>query len=278
MIKVFFSCAWMPSWKEYFPFMQKQTPYGDRWKDMIFVEDPQSADVVAVFDGLSVPYESIKNKPILYFQREPEYVRSVDNFLMNVAKKTYTYEDSPTYVFWWLNKSYKELKDLKFENLNKDKELICIVSNKQFTEGQKLRVDYLRKLQHEVQIDFYGDNKIFDTYSGKVPSWCKFKTTEYKKALSFENGKRKNFLTRTLEDQLCWTLPLYWGCPNANDWIPEKSYRWIDIEAPITKDVIDMINEPVRKEEIEAIEVARNLILDKFNFWPYVYERVIQEV
>lgn len=278
MIKVFFSCAWQPSWKEYFPFIQKQTPYGDRWKDMIFVEEPQSAHVVVVFDGLSVPYELIKNKPIIYFQREPEYVRPIDNFLIDVSKKTYTYEDNPPYVFWWLNKSYKELKNLKYEDLNKDKDLISIVSNKSFTYGQKLRLNFLNNLQHKVKIDFYGRTKIFDTYNGKIPEFCKFKTSEYNKALSFENGKRKNFFTRTTEDQLCWTLPLYWGCPNLDDWIPKKSYRWIDIESAITKDTIDLINEPVRKEEIEALEEARNKILDEYNFWSYVYERTIKEV
>ena len=36
------------------------------------------------------------------------------------------------------------------------------------------------------------------------------------------------------EDMLMWTLPLYWGCPNINDIYPKNSYRYIDIEKPIT--------------------------------------------
>ena len=74
-----------------------------------------------------------------------------------------------------------------------------------------------------------------------------------------------------------WTLPIYWGCPNINEIYPENSYRYVDISKPLDKETIEMINEPVSKDEIIAIEEARYLILNKYNWWFYL-RNIINEL
>jgi hypothetical protein len=69
-------------------------------------------------------------------------------------------------------------------------------------------------------------------------------------------------------------MPIYWGCPNIEDFYPKDSYYTIDIEKPqeAIREISDIITRPVTKTNIEAIEYARNLLLYKYNIWPFLQE------
>ena len=73
-------------------------------------------------------------------------------------------------------------------------------------------------------------------------------------------------------------MPIYWGCPNIEDFYPKESYHLIDIENPqeALRELIDIIERPLTKNNIEAIKHSRNLILYKYNIWPFL-EEIINE-
>ena len=55
-----------------------------------------------------------------------------------------------------------------------------------------------------------------------------------------ENAVIPDYWTEKIADCfLAWTLPIYYGCPNLEDYFPEKSFIRIDIEKP--EEAIDSI-------------------------------------
>lgn len=290
MKKFIFLCDWGESPKQYKERISKQSPHKDRWGSIQIVDNLKEADYVIINDGLPKNFQiadlRFSNKKIIFMQREAPHVKNPSLPAGLDYEKQYYYKDTYSYAAWRLDKNYLELKNLSLRE--KRQKPCCILSNKSFTDGQRKRLSFIKKICRDYpgKIDVYGkdlnnfdlgSSYLGDTIFTKLNSNCKFNTLfPYSKALCLENGKSKNFFTRTVEAHLCWTLPIYWGCPNLASLLPEKSFRWIDIEKD-THLALEILHKPVDKEEIDAISEARNLILDKFNFWPYM-ERILSEV
>jgi len=270
--------------------LSKQSPEGHKWKNVELVTDIRESDYVVVLDGVGLmdkeEFEIFMKKDKIFIQREPEQVQGRININPDKFVKVVTYNTHPTYADWWLDMDYDQLRSLSYESLKKDKKNpICVVTDKAFTDGQRKRLGFLCKAQHMHDIDFYGKpslRNLFANYHG-VPEYehtstrDKSRILEYGLSISLENGSRRNFFTRTNEDFLCWALPVYWGCPNLQDFFPEDSYRYIDIEAGINKKQLEHLLRPPEKHEISAIAEARDLILNKYNFFPFI-ESVLAEL
>ena len=71
-----------------------------------------------------------------------------------------------------------------------------------------------------------------------------------------------------------WCLPLCWGSNNIHEFLPENSFRYVDIEnyssGEITK-AIDVLESNFREYHIKDIEIARDLMLNKYQMFPYMY-------
>ena len=275
--------------------ISKQSPTGSRWKDIQLVSDIRDSDIVIICDGLPNlsrdEFEIFLKKDKIYLQREPDHVQGSVNIDKSKVLKAITYESYHPYVDWYVDMDYNTLSKIKISDYNKDKKNpICVISNKAFTDGQRKRLAFLEKIQHLVEIDFYGQRQIsnrFKNYCGPIefdvtednlfnptgayPYRDKSRIFQYKVSISLENGKQRNFFTRTSEDLLCWALPVYWGCPNLQDYFPENSYRHVDIEKEdFTKEQIKFLLRDPEEKELKALAEARELILNKYNFFPYI--------
>ena len=110
-------------------------------------------------------------------------------------------------------------------------------------------------------------------FKGSVDNdgYCKFVGIyPYQYHLSFENSQHLNCINeKPLDCLLCWTMPIYWGCPNIHEWLPEGSYYNVktqNIQDELDK-LLDFIKTPPSKENIEAISYGRELVLNKYNLW-----------
>lgn len=255
------------------------------------VDDIEIADFIIILDRIvdrNLLSKRSKNSKVFLMQREPTYVGNLDKSLINICDYHFLYENNNniTFVAWWLDYNYEDLKKLKYEDLEKKFDHICITSNKNGLYGHRLRNQWLSKIQDMIHIDFYGKNlkHVYKNYKGIPEDFCESNTVNriigkniignYHKSFSFDNGQQRNFITRVNEDFLMWTLPLYWGCPNIDEIYPKNSYRYIDIKKSITKELIEYIKEPVTKDELLGIEEARLLVLDKYNFWFYIKDKI----
>lgn len=293
MLKIYNFISWSENIESYNSRLQLQKPNDFNFFNL--TSNINEADIICITDNITGMYANKfqnrnPNTKILFLQREPDYLNMTNYGLSSVAHKSVTYKEYNAYVRWWLNYNYDELINLKYGDLTKDKEYVCVTTNKHKTHGQKTRYDWLLKHQNDFNIDFYGKPKLkdlFKNYKGLPERYGnkqeganitqdKSIIGQYHKSFSFENGKTKGFITRVTEDLLMWTLPLYWGCSNITEIYPKNSYRYIDIEKPLSKELIEIINEPVSKDEMTAIEEARLLVLNKYNWWIYVKEIIEQ--
>jgi len=263
--------------------ISKQSPLKNKWGDFELTPSIEDADYVVILDGVGHinknEFQHFLQKKKIFIQREPEQVQGEIRVAKNKFDKYIDYDTHPPYVDWWLDYDYEYLSNLKFADVKKTKNNpICIITSKTFTEGQAKRIKFLKKIQDKICIDFYGKqdiSNIFNNYKG-TPEYHntskrdKSRIFEYNVSISLENGSRKNFFTRTSEDLLCWALPVYWGCPNLEDFLPEYSYRYVDIDSELSKEMLEHLTRKPEKKELVAMAEARDLVLNKYNFFPHM--------
>jgi len=89
-----------------------------------------------------------------------------------------------------------------------------------------------------------------------------------------ENSQQTNYWTEKLADAyLSWCVPIYWGCPNLNDYFSDETYRLIDLNARMAE-INEMIKEPIDSGMIERLSVERQKILNEYNLWEVVRKQV----
>lgn len=269
------------------------TPCHDnKWDNLEATEELKSADFLIVMSGLPNNRNSLigkifnlldkeypdknylSHKKKICLQREPVEVSSR---IMNYNNTVFygSYENFYHASTWFLRKSFKELDNLKIPN--DIKSLSAVVSNKRSTHGQRRRLDMIASISKIYpEIDIYGRNLEFSTfgesYKGSIDynGNCKFNGLyKYKYSLAFENSSHRNYFTEKLIDCfLCWTKPIYWGCPNISDYFPAESFAYVDIFGEdVEKKILEELSKPV---DYDALKEARELVLNKYNIWPSV--------
>lgn len=150
----------------------------------------------------------------------------------------------------------------------KDKEISIIISNKTFTTGHELRVQFVTKLKEtfgdRIEIFGRGYNEIEDKF---------FALANYKYTIVLENSCFNDYWTEKIADAfLCEAYPIYYGCPNIHDYFPSGSLKTIDIEN--LEDAIDTINSVLENNEyeksIELIKASKKLILNNYNLFALI--------
>ena len=297
MKKVFFLNGWGASDESLLNRLSINTPNNDGvWKDLIGTINPKEADY---FIALEISKTNTPIEKTIFIRLEPYYIRhkqrvhycpnknSVKHWLnkaydclLNYSspyKNIIDFNSTHTGSMHHLNKAYDYLLNLEYPN--KSKKISCVASTK-----HNHRNNYIKRLfETEPDIDLYGRghdrNYYGDAYKGELnyDSFCKFKgLVDYEFSIVLENSKQKNYWTEKLADAyLSWCMPIYWGCPNISDYFPKNSFRLINIESedPLL-DINDIINKPLTEMEIEALRKARRLILEKYNIWEIINNKI----
>ncbi len=109
---------------------------------------------------------------------------------------------------------------------------------------------------------------------------------DYQYTIEMDHGKDiggvhvKNYFSERLFDSLLLgCLPFYFGSDNLHEYLPAESFVYIDItteesrkkSAKIIKEVVTSNR---RNESLEAIKEARYLLLNKYQIWPFVYDKI----
>jgi hypothetical protein len=268
------------------PDIFRQTPgYSRMWKGIEFTENNKhKCDLLVV---LNAPRKNllVKTPPKarwLFSQESPIelykwHIRSFRYFsnIYTFWNKCY----SPNIIHlqtalpWHINKSYDELIDLtKKEAIqSKKKNLSWITSDAKNKEGHFLRMsfkDFL--LQENMDFDLWGRGfiPIDDKFDGLYP---------YKYSIAIENYSCNDYWTEKIADCfLSWTVPIYYGAKNITKYFPEKSMILIDPndQRKSLSIIKDAIGNNLFEERINYIEEARDLILNKYQFFPFVTQLI----
>lgn len=253
---------------------RKMTPKcNGKWKDMEAVTDEKEADWFVVID------DTRKNLPddrTLYISAHPQmngYIGYVDQ-----DKRTHKLDAKDTFGFgeWWLNYDYDYLSAMRFPR--KTKTACCIMSNAQGEYGRTRRKEFAKLIQDRVNV--YG--RIQGVGHGELGANTKDTywfgkedvLRDHRYSVEIDVGLTKNYFSeRVFDSLLMWCMPLYWGGTNVQDYLPTRSFRYIDIYSS-GEDIDKFLEEDPWFSCLPEIEEARQLLLNKYQVWPRVYEYI----
>lgn len=254
------------------------------WEEVVFTEEKvDQCDYLIV---LQRPPYNIKVKcpegnawlitqepPVDYFrffQKAFPHFDRIFTYYKNLSHPNY--QTLQPVLPWHVHKSYDELSSITREDLeDKKDELTWITSSKNSWPGHKARMllkDTLVKSKLQFHLMGNGFHFIEDKFDGLFP---------YKYALAIENYSCQDYWTEKLADCfLSWCLPFYWGAPNITAYFPLESMIRLDPNHPA--EAVEIIRKAMVNKEwekrLDAIAEARNLILDKYQFFPYIANMV----
>jgi hypothetical protein len=180
--------------------------------------------------------------------------------------------DDPKYIIsqpavpWHVNRTFDQLVSLEIPP--KSKTISCIVSNKTAWPGHKKRLLFVKAILNEtsLELDLFGEGFRYleDKWDGLA---------SYKYSLAIENSSSPNYWTEKIADCfLCWTVPIYYGCLNLEDYFPEKAFIKIDIDKfqPSFECIQAIIEQDDFVSRISALKESRELVLYKHQLFPYM--------
>jgi len=216
-----------------------------------------------------------KNKTIV-FGMEPDTFFA-DRWQWYNDKKDYFYfmdESYRTNTEWWLNSDLKELEQTS-PTKTKDIVVSSIVSSQYIYEGHRLRIDFLKEAEKELDFDIYGwdNNHNFSNYCGRLDDGKNQGLFPYKYTFIAENVSKDNFFTEKFVDAiLSECLIFYWGCTNIDSFFNPLCYVSLDlynITNSIRK-IRQTIMSNQWEKRLSVIKEMKQLILRKYSFIPRI--------
>jgi hypothetical protein len=245
------------------------------WKDLVAVTNQEEADWCVVIDDTSRPMNPERT---LYIGAHPKM--DGYNGYRDLSRHKHKLDLADTFGFgeWWLKYDYDYLSAL--EPMEKSKDCCWIISNSVGGYGRERRKELAKQLNG--QIDVFG--RISGCGAGVLGSiendggnhtWGKEDVLQkYRYSVEVDVGHCKNYFSeRVFDSLLLWCMPLYWGSTNIEEYLPENSFRYIDIYGT-GKDILEISKSSFREENIEAIREARSLLLNKYQVFSRAYEYI----
>jgi hypothetical protein len=170
---------------------------------------------------------------------------------------------------WHVNKTYSELVNLDQNDCAEKKDrLSWITSTAQKKPGHKLRMSFKSFLDNKnfaYSLFGRGFKPIDDKFDGIFP---------YKYSIALENFSCNGYWTEKITDCfLSLTLPFYWGAKDILKYFPKDSFIPLDLEKGneyALQQIQDAIRNNEWKKRLAAIIKARDLVLNKYQMFPYV--------
>jgi len=140
---------------------------------------------------------------------------------------------------------------INYKDFQNRKKLCIIVSSisrpnnpKWENHNYQKRHNFVRKLlESDLEFDFYGRGWNIVDHRYKGPTSNKHETLRnYEYSIAIENVCEDNYVSEKFFDCILNnTVPLYYGCPNVEDFYDPNSFHNIDIENPHVFDEIGQI-------------------------------------
>jgi len=166
--------------------------------------------------------------------------------------------------------TYDMIKAVTRPNKTKTLSTVCSVKQQKNTLHYQryLFTQELKKLIPELEIFGRGVRDMDDKSES---------LDDYKYHIAIENFRGINHCTEKLSDAfLGFTLPFYYGCPNAADYFPSESFIPIDIDdIEATRRIItDAINNNEYEKRLPYISEARRRVLDEYNIFAIISREI----
>lgn len=163
------------------------------------------------------------------------------------------------FLGWSIDKSLNDLTGKA--KPAKSRHLSCVLSDAHIYPGHRRRLALIYKLiRSGATFDLMGRGfrNINDKWEALAP---------YRFSIALENDSIPYYFTEKITDCfLAWTIPVYWGCTNLEDYFPPESFIRIDVDHPQeTAAILESLNESEYRRRLPALEEARRLVLHKYH-------------
>jgi hypothetical protein len=262
------------------PIFLRQSPANDGvWEDVRFlINAPEPTDYCVVLNGVQQPLKvNCRRENIWLLMQEPptdvwKLVHRGNEDYGRIFTQDTDLAGSP-YVWaqpainWRVNRSYAELANL--QPCPKSRQVSAVISDKFILPGQRARLAFLEQMKDCMALDHYGMgfHEIFEKWEALAP---------YRYSFAAENYRNSFYWTEKIADCfLAWTMPIYCGCTRISSYFPAEAMISIDMDAP---HAIDKIREAIADDawgkNREAIEHARNLVLQRYQLLPFIANQI----
>jgi glycosyltransferase involved in cell wall biosynthesis len=277
----------------------KQTPGRTGiWNGIQFTGEPvEACDYLVILNNLEeevelqCPWENVwrivQEPPAEFFKSwhvNPAY--SAKTFTCDPDLSGPQYMKSHPLLPWHVNRDYDYLSTCPVPR--KSKTLSWITTTKTFLEGHKRRMRFLEAISGKIaELDVLGTRVIHITkpeakkkiahkqqelgFAFVEDKWAGLAPYTY--SLAVENHSGPDYWTEKIADCfLAWTIPIYYGCTNLEDYFPAESFISIDIENPekALTDIKEILKSDNPEARMPALEKARELVLNKYQLFPYI--------
>jgi hypothetical protein len=261
---------------EYYVSLLQQSSGGEGiWKDFQFTLDPvDTCDYVLLLSyapqeaKLRCPRKNVwaimHEPPAPEFKRLPSGTERLHRvYTTDPELRARQYVHSQPVLMWMVKRNYDYLAQCAAPA--KERSLSWVTSNKAWMHGHRLRLRFLERMRGKIEFDLFGEGfaHIDDKWDGLAP---------YRYSMAIENFSNPFYWSEKLIDcYLAWTMPIYYGCTRITDYFPAESMIQLDIHDPLA---VEKIREAVAsdrwKRNQDAIAHARKLVLDKYQFFPFM--------
>jgi hypothetical protein len=160
---------------------------------------------------------------------------------------------------------------LALEPQKKKNRISVITSTGKHFSGHKKRLKFLERLSaNEISkhIDFFGgyQNPVEDKMDA---------LRGYRYHLALENSVEPDYWTEKLADPLlAWCLPVYYGCPNIESYLPRGSLVSINIQNfdLTVRALWELLESDLYERSIGQIKAAREMVLNQYNIFQLISE------
>ncbi len=265
------------------PDLKRQTPGGmGIWNEVRFTTDPvEKCDYVIVLnharDGEVVTVNCPPSNIWALIQEPPNEFLEPMHHGIDAYRRIYTtsedlrgnrFVQSQTALPWHVEKDYDFL--LTCKPPVKERDISCITSSLTNWGGRRARVEFLERIRGRIPFDLYGRGFTYidDKWDALAP---------YRYSIAIENYRTAYYWTEKIADCfLSWTMPIYCGCTKISQYFPEESMLCVEIDDPVS--AIEKIKEALAQERwkknLDAIKHARELILNKYQFFPFITSEI----
>jgi glycosyltransferase involved in cell wall biosynthesis len=236
------------------------------------------------YEGISIFTDNYLNSPIVqqvrsgkkigwvmesrqvdsrYYDQFEEYADRYDYILTHDQQLLQRYPEKTKFTIFggsWI-------KTQNYGLHHKSKNVSMIYSTKNYLEGHKLRHTIAEEM---TGIDLYG------TGCGNAVISKEIALTDYRFSIVVENVKAQNYFTEKLVDSLLvGTIPIYWGCPNIEDFFDTEGMILVNNFDDIVN-ILPTLTESYYLSKIENIRTNLKLAKQYATTEDWIYRNVIR--
>ena len=311
-MKIYWTSWHFQTSKHFLEYLMHQSPgRSGKWKELESTTNISEATHIVSFDGISETIPNSFTGEILIFGQHPRvdgsgYSVSQDYSpsFTNGMKKYGNSKDPRIHYYsldkyinafeWWGDFDYDQFTALK--KPEKTKQLACIVTYQPKTNKMyEQRIKFLQSFVSKQSLDIYGrpeegfnsDAILKPFYKGSlginnpdgtIGNHKKGKNVllDYKYSIEIDVGPTRNYLSERWSDALLfWCKPIYFGSNNAEEFFPRECFEYFNILDTSESNCLHVYNQMLTEEvNYTAMAEARDLILNKYNVFPYVYNKI----